>query len=162
MKPETMAETEVRRAEARLPRWMMALAALATVAALLAGQPRFAAEFVLGAGLALVNYFWLHQAIEHLMWGGEGRVPRALVAKFALRYPLAFGGVYLLYRTEWVSLPGLFAGLRWKVREALPSASGKVVAPHAPCVADSPASPWRGFGTTQVPKFNHFRHFSSL
>ena len=98
-------------AEARLPRWMMASGVLATVVALAAGEPRFAAGLVLGAGLALLNYFWLHQAVEHLMRAGEERLPRFLVAKFILRYPLAFGGVYLLYRTGWVSLPGLFAGL---------------------------------------------------
>ena len=103
--------TGMEAAEARLPRWMMASGGLATVVALAAGEPRFAAGLVLGAGLALVNYFWLHQAIGHLMRAGEERMPRFLVAKFILRYPLAFGGVYLLYRTGWVSLPGLFAGL---------------------------------------------------
>jgi hypothetical protein len=111
VKPETMAATELRRAEARLPRWMMALGALTTFAALLAGQPRFAAGFVVGAGLALVNYSWLHQAIEHLMAAGTERLPRALIAKFLLRYPLLVGGVYLLYRTGWVSLPGFLLGL---------------------------------------------------
>jgi hypothetical protein len=90
---------------------MMALAGLAILAAFLAGQPRFAAGFVLGAGLALVNYFWLHQAVEHLMAAGAERLPRFLIAKFLLRYPLVIGGVYLLYRTGWVSLPGLLAGL---------------------------------------------------
>ena len=103
--------TGLETAEARLPRWMMASGVLATVVALAAGEPRFAAGLVLGAGLALVNYFWLHQAIGHLMHSGEERMPRFLVAKFILRYPLVFGGVYLLFRTGWVSVPGLFAGL---------------------------------------------------
>jgi hypothetical protein len=111
VKPETMAATEIKRAEARLPRWMMVLAALTTIAALLAGHPSFAAGFVLGAALALVNYFWLHQAVEQLMATGTERVPRALIAKFLLRYPLLVGGVYLLYRTGWVSLPGFLLGL---------------------------------------------------
>ena len=111
MKRETMPATEISRAEARLPRWMMALTALTAVAALFAGQPRFAAGFVLGAGLALVNYFWLHQAVENLMAARRERLPRLVIAKFALRYPLAIGGVYLIYRTGWVSLPGLLAGL---------------------------------------------------
>jgi len=111
MKVETTRTTGLEPAEARLPRWMVGLAALATVAALAAGQPRFAAGLVLGAGLALVNYLWLHQAVEHLMTARHVRLPRLLIAKFILRYPLAFGGAYLLYRTGWVSLPGLFAGL---------------------------------------------------
>jgi hypothetical protein len=106
-----MLTTGISRAEERLPRWMLALGALATIVAFVAGQPHFAAGFVLGAGLALVNYFWLHQAVEHLMATGEERLPRLLIAKFLLRYPLVIGGVYLLYRTGWVSVPGLLAGL---------------------------------------------------
>jgi len=111
VKPEIMAATELRQAEARLPRWMMVLAALTTIVALLSGHPSFAGGFGLGAALALVNYFWLHQAVEHLMAVGTGRVPRALIAKFLLRYPLLVGGVYLLYRTGWVSLAGFLLGL---------------------------------------------------
>ncbi len=89
----------------------MALAVLATIASLLAGHPSIAAGFVLGAAVALVNYFWLHQAVEHLMSAGSGRVPWLLIVKFLLRYPLLVGGVYLLYRTGWVSLYGFLAGL---------------------------------------------------
>ena len=111
MKPETMPATEISRAEARLPRWMMALTALTAVAALFAGQPRFAAGFVLGAGLALVNYFWLHQALAALFAGGGARVPKRLVAKFVLRYPLVFAGTYLLYRTGWLPYQTFLAGL---------------------------------------------------
>lgn len=103
--------TGAEQAEARLPRWMMAVAAGVALAALAAGEPRFAAGLVLGSGLALVNYFWLHQAVEHLMAAGQERLPRLVIAKFILRYPLAFGGVYLLYRTGWVSVAGLFTGL---------------------------------------------------
>jgi hypothetical protein len=102
---------EITRAEARLPRWMMVLTAMTAVVALFAGHPRFALAFTLGAGLALVNYFWLHQAVENLMVARRARLPRLVIAKFALRYPLAMGGVYLIYRTGWVSLPGLLAGL---------------------------------------------------
>ena len=111
MKLETMPATEISRAEARLPRWMMALSALTTVVALAAGHPGFAGGFVLGAGLGLLNYFWLHQVVESLMAARRDRLSWLVIAKFALRYPLAFGGVYLIYRTGWVSLPGLFAGL---------------------------------------------------
>lgn len=111
MKHGTMPGMEISQAEARLPRWMIALAGVTAVAALVSGQSRFAAGFVLGAGLALVNYFWLHQAVEHLMAAGTERLPRALIAKFLLRYPLVIGGAYLVYRTGWFSLAGLLAGL---------------------------------------------------
>ena len=103
--------TGLEAAEGRLLRWMVGAGVLATLVALAMGEPRFAAGIALGAVLALVNYYWLHQAVMHLMRAGEERLPRLLVVKFILRYPLAIGCVYLLYRTGWVSLPGLFAGL---------------------------------------------------
>ena len=106
-----MTATDLKQAEARLPRWMMGLAVLATIAVLLTGHPSFAAGFVLGAAVALVNYFWLHQAVEHLMAASTTRLPRTLIAKFLLRYPLLVAGVYLLYRTGWVSSYGFLAGL---------------------------------------------------
>ena len=108
---ETEAATDLAQAEGRLPRWMLGLATVAVIAALASGHLRFALGLVLGSALAILNYYWLHQAVEHLMSAGHGRPPRLLIAKFILRYPLAFGGVYLLYRTGWVSLLGLFAGL---------------------------------------------------
>jgi hypothetical protein len=106
-----MPATDIHEAEARLPRWMAALAALATVAALSAGRPRFAGGFLLGAALALVNYFWLHQAVVHLMQAVAPSHPRALIAKFLLRYPLILGSIFLVHRTGWISLSGLLAGL---------------------------------------------------
>ncbi len=90
---------------------MLALAALTATVALAVGHPGFAGGFALGAGLGLLNYFWLHQAVDSLMGARRDRPPWLVIAKFVLRYPLAFGGVYLIYRTGWVSLPGLFAGL---------------------------------------------------
>lgn len=90
---------------------MVACALAGTLAALLAGRASFAAGFALGAALAILNYFWLHQAIETLFSAGRARVPKRVVLKFALRYPLAFGGIYLFYRTGWLPLAGIVAGL---------------------------------------------------
>jgi hypothetical protein len=66
---------------------------------------------VVGAGLSILNYFWLHQAIEALFDAGRARLPKRLVAKFVLRYPLAFAGVYLFYRTGWLPFRAILAGL---------------------------------------------------
>src|SRR5439155_24212244 len=46
---EPVADRDMKRAEARLPKWMTALAALATLAVLGAGHARAAAGFALGA-----------------------------------------------------------------------------------------------------------------
>lgn len=90
---------------------MLMLAAAAAVAFLVGRDARWAAAFLVGAGLGVLNYFWLHQAVETLMAAGKARVPLPVVAKVMLRYPLAFGLVYLFYRTGWLPLPALLAGL---------------------------------------------------
>lgn len=102
---------ELARAEARLPRWMAAWALAGASGALLMGRARMAAGFALGAALAILNYLWLHQAIESLFAAGHRRVPRRVVAKFIVRYPLAFAVVYLFYRTGLLPLSAIIAGL---------------------------------------------------
>jgi hypothetical protein len=119
MQTETTAAREVARAEARLPRWMMACAILGLLAILLRGQVWFAAGFALGAALAILNYFWLHQAVEALMAAGQSHPPRFIVAKFLLRYPLAFAAVWLFYRTGWLPIAAILAGLFVPVAGAL-------------------------------------------
>lgn len=81
------------------------------VAALVAGGARLATGFALGAALAVLNYLWLHHAVEALFSEGHTRMPRRVVAKFAVRYPLAFVAVYLFYRTGWLPFGGILAGL---------------------------------------------------
>ena len=98
-------------AEARLPKWMTALAALATLAVLGAGHTRAAAGFALGATLAIVNYCWLHQAIETLFRATSARIPRGVLLRFILRYPLAALGIYFVYRSGRLPLAAIFAGL---------------------------------------------------
>jgi hypothetical protein len=102
---------DLARAEARLPRWMLGLGAAGMLAASVIEGPRFAAGLALGAALAILNYYWLHEAISTLLAGGEARVPRLVVAKFALRYPLAIAGLYLLYKTGWLPFAAILAGL---------------------------------------------------
>jgi hypothetical protein len=102
---------DLARAEARLPRWMLGLGAAATLASVVVEGPRFAAGMALGAALALLNYRWLHQAVVTLASAGEARVPRLMVVKFALRYPLAIAGFYLFYKTGWLPMMAIAAGL---------------------------------------------------
>ncbi len=111
MQAETIPTPELGRAEARLPRWMMAWAFVGTLAALLSGQARVAAGFALGAAVAILNYYWLHQAVETLFSLSRPVVPKRVVLKFSVRYPLAFAGVYVFYRTGWLPFMAVLAGL---------------------------------------------------
>jgi hypothetical protein len=90
----------------------MALVALAgTLVALVVGGVRHAGGFALGAALAILGYLWLHQAVESLLANRPQRVAWHVVTRFALRYPLIFVVVYLFYRTGWLPLAAVLAGL---------------------------------------------------
>jgi len=98
-------------AYARLPRWMLAIAAIATLAIAISGHGRFAIGFALGAALSILNFRWMKQAITSLFAAGQARVPRKVVAKFALRYPLAIAVLYLVYKVQWLPLTAMLTGL---------------------------------------------------
>ena len=119
------AAPELQRAERRLPYWMKLVffAALVPVAVLWGW--RFSAAFTLGAALGILNYQWLHETIATVfnasfdarpndggerVGAGSVRVPKAVVLKLLLRYPLAFGLVYVFYRTGWLPFMGILAG----------------------------------------------------
>ena len=98
-------------AERRLPRWMMAVAAAGALAALLTRHGRLAAGFALGATVGILAYAWLHQGVAAALDLRQSRVPKGMVLKLAVRYPLALGVLYLVYRTGWLPFEALVAGL---------------------------------------------------
>jgi hypothetical protein len=111
VKAETTQTAELAQAEARLPRWMTGLSVAGVLAALLCGRGPFAAGFALGAALAILNYFWLHQALAHLFAIERNRLPWRVVAKFAVRYPLAVGVICFFYWSGWLPFTAILAGL---------------------------------------------------
>ncbi len=111
MQTELIQTTGLVQAEARLPRWMTLWAIVGAFGGLLSGHVWLAAGFAFGASLAILNYFWLHGAIETLFSANRVRVPRMVMAKLVLRYPLAFGAVYFFYRTGWLPFAAILAGL---------------------------------------------------
>ena len=108
---ETMPTTDLARAEARLPRWMMALAGAGTLGIMLSAHLRLGVGFAIGSGLGILNYFWLHRIVEALVNAGSVRPPKAVLAKVIIRYPLMFAGVYLFYRSGWLPFTSVLAGL---------------------------------------------------
>lgn len=98
------------RAEARMPRWMLALAIAGTLGIGASAHLRFALGFAVGAALGILNYFWLHSIVEALVNAGTVRPPKSALAKVIIRYPLLFAGVYLFYRSGWLPFTGVLAG----------------------------------------------------
>ncbi len=111
MQTETIQIPDLARAEARLPRWMVLCGVVALIAMLLYRQVMIAVGFSLGAALGILNYYWLHEAVAALSMAGQSRIPRLLVAKFLLRYPLAFGVVIFFFKTRWLPPMAILAGL---------------------------------------------------
>lgn len=111
MQAEITAATDLARAEARLPRWMASCAGVGLLATLVSGRATFAAGFALGSVLAILNYYWLHQAVAALMTAGQSRPSKWVVAKLLVRYPLAFAAVWVFYKTGWLPFTAILAGL---------------------------------------------------
>jgi hypothetical protein len=97
--------------ETRLLAWMIAIALAADLGISLGGHFRFAAGFATGAAIALLGYAWLRELVAGALNSGNGRVPKMLVLKLVLRYPLLFGTLYIFYRTNWLSAWAVLAGL---------------------------------------------------
>ena len=111
MQTGTIQIPDLARAEVRLPRWMLLCGFVALVVMLLFRQVTIAAGFALGAALGIVNYYWLHEAVGALANAGQVRIPRLLVVKFLIRYPLAFGLVIFFFKTGWLPPMAILAGL---------------------------------------------------
>ena len=120
------AKLELAQSEARPPRWMMGAAVAGMVAALVFEGARFAAGFALGAALAVLGYYWLHQAIETVLAAGRARLSARVAAKFALRYPLAIGAVFIFYKTGWLPFTAILAGLFVPVAGVMAEGLGQI------------------------------------
>lgn len=103
--------TALEGAEARLPRWMGAIAGLGILVFLVLGQWLMAAAFALGAGISILGYLWLAQAVKTALNAGQQGVPRRVLLNLVLRYPLAFGAVLIFYETHWLPFMGVLGGL---------------------------------------------------
>jgi uncharacterized membrane protein YdcZ (DUF606 family) len=111
MQAEIIQAPELARAEARMPRWMTLCGFLALIVIILCRQFAIAIGFTLGAALGILNYYWLHEAVEALVRAGQSRIPKSVVAKFLIRYPLAFGLVFVFFKTGWLPSMAILAGL---------------------------------------------------
>jgi ATP synthase I chain len=108
---QTTETMDLEKAEARLPRWMLALAAVGTLGILLSADLRSGAGFAIGSGLGILNYLWLHNIVEALVNAGRVRPPKSALLKVFIRYPLMLAGVFLFYKTGWLPVAAVLAGL---------------------------------------------------
>ena len=95
----------------RWPFLMGGLALVAGVVVLLHWGAAAALAFVLGAVLGTVNFHWLHRAIYGVLDDPAKKVPKKVVLKVLLRYPLMLALVGLVYWTGRLPALGIIAGL---------------------------------------------------
>jgi ATP synthase I chain len=90
---------------------MGALAGLGILVFLLIGRTRMAGAFAVGAGISILGYHWLAQAVKTALNAGEQGVPKGVLRNLVLRYPIAIGAVLIFYETNWLPFVGVLAGL---------------------------------------------------
>jgi hypothetical protein len=90
---------------------MGSLAGLGILVFLVLGQARMAGAFAVGAGISILGYHWLAQAVKAALNAVEGSVPKRVLLNLVLRYPIAFGAVLIFYETHWLPFTGVLAGL---------------------------------------------------
>ena len=99
----------------RIRRYMLLIAPLATVAALVGFGWKAAAGVLLGCVVAWLNFVWLKQAIgalaDKVTQSGRPRSSGSTVAKFLLRYALVGIGAYGIFLSSRESLYGFLGGL---------------------------------------------------
>ena len=93
------------------PLWMGMLTLGSGVVVLVYWGAATAAAFVLGAWGGILNYRWLHRAVYSVLEDPSKRVPKRLVIRILLRYPLVLGLILLLYWTQWLPVLGVIGGL---------------------------------------------------
>ena len=102
-------ESYYQRAEARIARVMMALAAAGAAGMLAWRGWAWAAGFALGAAASWLGFHWLRQVVHAV--SGTGRPRRRLALLGGLRYLLLGCGAYVIVRYSSISLAAVLAGL---------------------------------------------------
>ena len=102
---------DLAQSEARLPRWMVLIAAMGASGLFITGRGRAGLGFAIGAFFGILNYYWLHESVEALANAGMVRPPKRVIAKFLVRYPLVIAILYLFYRTRWLPFMAIISGL---------------------------------------------------
>lgn len=97
--------------ERRLLRWMIAAGVAAAAGSAAFYRPSFGAGVAGGGAVSVLGYYWLMEAVSGALAGSEGRATKGLVIKLILRYPILLGVLYLFYRTNWLPMGGVLAGL---------------------------------------------------
>jgi hypothetical protein len=97
--------------ERRVWRNILAVLACAILAAALFADLHFLLGLILGGGLALLNYRWLHSSLRAILGTGSVSAPPGTSMKFIVRWLLVATLGWAANRTGYFDAVGILAGL---------------------------------------------------
>ena len=98
--------------EARIFRSMAVAVAAGVIVSAIFASWRVTTGLLLGGGLSLLNYRWLHGSVAALLNAQESGAKRRMsLWKHAFRYLVVGGAVFAAYELKIISLPATIAGL---------------------------------------------------
>ena len=103
--------TNPKAVERRVWRNIVAVVACATVAAAFFANLRFMLGLVLGGGLALLNYRWLHSSLRAILEVGATSAPPGTSLKFIVRWLIIAILGWAANATGYFDAAGILAGL---------------------------------------------------
>ena len=98
-------------AERRVWRNIFAVVAIAVVIAALTADLKFMLGLVLGGGLALLNYKWLHSSLRAALAAGSQKAPPGTMIKFVVRWLVIAAVAWAANKTGYFDAVAILAGL---------------------------------------------------
>ncbi len=108
---ESLALTAPEAVERRVWRNIFAVVAIAVVIAALFADLRFMLGLVLGGGLALLNYKWLHSSLRAALGAGNEKAPPGTMIKFVVRWLVIAAVAWAANRTGYFDAVAILTGL---------------------------------------------------
>ncbi|HJQ24427.1 MAG TPA: ATP synthase subunit I [Blastocatellia bacterium] len=108
-KGATLTDSEA--VERRVWRNILAVLACAILAAAIFADLHFLLGLILGSGLALLNYRWLHSSLRAILGTGSSHAPPGTSMKFIVRWLLIATLGWAANRTGYFDAVGILAGL---------------------------------------------------
>jgi len=97
--------------ERRVWRNIFAVVAIAVVIAAITADLKFMLGLVLGGGLALLNYKWLHSSLRTVMSTGSQKTPPGTMMKFVFRWMVIAAVAWAANKTGYFDAVGILGGL---------------------------------------------------
>jgi hypothetical protein len=109
--PESQSFAAPESVERRVWRNIFAVVAVAVVIAALTADLKFMLGLVLGGGLALLNYKWLHSSLRAVLATGDEKTPPGTMIKFIVRWLVIATVAWAANKTGYFDAVAILAGL---------------------------------------------------